>query len=70
MGLAEKIVEDIRTLPESKQIEVLDFVEYLKLKTEKDEELSWENLSISSAMRGMENEDSPYSLNDLRETFS
>jgi len=70
MGIAEKIVENIRTLPESKQMEVLDFVEYLKLKTEKDEELAWENLSISSAMRGMENEDSPYSLNDLRETFS
>ncbi len=70
MGIAEKIVENIRTLPESKQVEVLDFVEYLKLKTEKDERISWENLSISSAMSGMENEDSPYSLNDLRETFS
>lgn len=70
MGIAEKIVENIRALPESKQAEVLDFVEYLKLKTKKDEESAWENISISSAMRGMENEESPYSLKDLKETFS
>jgi len=70
MGIAEKIVKNIRTLPESKQIEVLDFVEYLKIKTEKEETMSWKNLSISAAMRGIENEDSPYSLTDLKETFS
>ena len=70
MGVAEKIVENILTLPESRQMEVLDFVEYLKLKTEKEEKIAWSNLSISSAMRGMENEESPYSLADLRETFS
>ncbi len=39
MGIAEKIVETVRTLPESKQVEVLDFIEHLKLKTEKDERM-------------------------------
>ncbi len=70
MGIAEKIVENIRTLPESKQVEVLYFIEYLKLKAEKDERMAWESFSISSAMAGMEDEDSPYSLNDLKDTFS
>ncbi|MCR4319927.1 MAG: hypothetical protein NUV74_06280 [Candidatus Brocadiaceae bacterium] len=59
-----------KILPESKQIEVLDFVEYLRLRTEKEENIEWIDLSLSSAMRGMEDEESPYSLNDLKETFS
>jgi len=57
-------------LPELKQIEVLDFIEYLKLKTERQENIDWSTLSLSSAMRGMENEQSHYSLNDLKESFS
>jgi hypothetical protein len=44
-------------LPESKQIEILDFIE-------------WADFSLSSAMRGMEDEQAPYSLNDLKESFS
>ena len=50
----------VSSLPESKQLEVLDFVEYLKLKIEKEENSDWSNFSISSAMRGMENEDQNY----------
>jgi hypothetical protein len=30
----------------------------------------WTDFSISSAMRGMEAEDTPYSLDDLKESFS
>jgi hypothetical protein len=70
MSLAERIIQNVKTLPESKQIEVLDFVEYLRLRTEKEENIEWMDLSLSSAMRGMEDEESPYSLNDLKETFS
>ena len=70
MSLAERIIQNVKTLPESKQIEVLDFVEYLRLRTEKEENIEWIDLSLSSAMRGMEDEESPYSLNDLKETFS
>ena len=70
MSLADKIINNVRTLPESKQIEVLDFIEYLRVKTERQENTGWSGFSLSSAMRGMENEESPYSLKDLRKSFS
>jgi uncharacterized protein DUF2281 len=70
MSLANKIINKVKELPELKQIEVLDFIEYLKLKTERQENIDWSTLSLSSAMRGMENEQSHYSLNDLKESFS
>jgi hypothetical protein len=67
MTLEEKIIKEIQELPESKKAEVLDFVEYLKTKTE---ERGWSDLSLSSAMRGMEEEESMYSIDDLKESFS
>lgn len=70
MSLTNKIINNVKELPELKQIEVLDFIEYLKLKTERQENIEWSTLSLSSAMRGMENEQSHYSLNDLKESFS
>ena len=70
MNLADKIIKNVKELPESKQIEVLDFIEYLRLKTERKDNIEWSTLSLSSAMRGMENEQSHYSLNDLEESFS
>jgi hypothetical protein len=69
MNLSEKILTTIASLPESKQVEVLDFVEYLKLKTEKEESGNWNSFSIASAMMGMENEDAIYSVTDLKETY-
>jgi hypothetical protein len=70
MILAESIIKHVQALPESKQVEVLDFVEYLCSKAEKQEIKDWTDLSLSSAMRGMENEQTQYSLNDLKESFS
>jgi hypothetical protein len=70
MSLADKIIKNVSALPKSKQIEVLDFIEYLRTKTERQENTGWSDFSLSSAMRGMENEKSPYSLNDLKESFS
>ena len=67
MSLEEKIIRQVHELAESKKAEVLDFVEYLKAKTE---EKDWSGFSLSSAMRGLEDEDSLYSLHDLREAFS
>ena len=32
MNLSEKIINNVKILPESKQIQILDFVEYLKSK--------------------------------------
>ncbi|MGR3174955.1 MAG: DUF2281 domain-containing protein [Candidatus Scalindua sp.] len=69
MSIAERININVKRLPESKQIEVLDFVEYLKSRAEKEEYKEWNDLSLSSAMRGMEDEQSPYSINDLKESF-
>lgn len=67
MSLEEKIIEQIQKLPDYKKAEVLDFVEYLRAKAE---EKDWSELSISSSMRGMEDEKSPYSLADIKESFS
>ena len=67
MSLEEKIIQHIHELPESKKAEVLDFINYLRNKTE---ERDWSDFSLSSAMRGMENEISPYSLEDLKESFT
>jgi len=45
-------------------------IKYLTIKAEVQNNMEWSGLSLSSAMRGMENEDSPYSLSDLKESFS
>lgn len=75
MSLSEKILKHIQEMPESFQAEILDFVEYLESKIKKGkksdrEETEWSELSLSYAMRDMENEYSPYSLNDLKERFA
>lgn len=69
MNITETIIETMKEFPESKQIEVFDFVEYLRQKTEKEADRSWSSLSIASAMRGMEDEESPYTINDLKEIY-
>jgi len=50
MILAESIIKHVQALPESKQVEVLDFLEYLRSKAEKQEIKDWTDLSLSSAM--------------------
>ena len=67
MSFEEKIIRHIQELPESKKAEVLDFVEYLRSKAE---EKKWLEFSLTSAMRGMENEVLPYTLEDIKESFS
>ena len=74
MSVSEKILKHIQELPEPFQAEVLDFVECLESKIKKgkkieDEETVWSELSLSFAMRDMEEEYSPYSLKDLKERF-
>jgi len=72
MTVAETIMQHVQTLPVSVQTEVLDFVSYLELKKgiKKNRDTDWSAFSLSEAMRGMESEDSSYSLNDLKETFA
>ena len=74
MVVAERIQHYVRRLPERLQTEVLDFVEFLMAKSEKDggaeADDQWPGLSLSAAMRGMEDEDAPeYSLSDMKESF-
>jgi hypothetical protein len=73
MTTMELIVERIRKLPEEKQAEVLDFVEFLDLKSGSaaaDEDLEWSLFSLAAAMNGMESEEEPeYTLADLKERY-
>lgn len=71
MTIAEKIQLYVRKLPSSVQVEVLDFVEYLLAKSARQENREWADLSLTLAMRGMEDEDGPtYTTSDLKVVFT
>jgi hypothetical protein len=75
MSVSERIYEEVKKLPEPLQTEVLDFIQYLASRVEresaKETELTSTDLSLSLAMQGMENENTPdYSTEDLKETYS
>ncbi len=77
MAIAEQIHERVRSLPEPIQIRVLNFVELLAQKAEvgkqnEVEELTnreWSKMSLAMAMRGVEDEETDYTLADLKEIF-
>ena len=70
MTTLEKIVETLKTMPESAQTEVLDFVEYLKSKADRGGDgYQWGQFSLDSAMRGIAEEPSPYEVQDIKEKF-
>lgn len=74
MVTADRIRRYVERLPLSLQEEVLRFVEYLLARSEGDaarsDDREWSRLSLSSAMRGLEDETSPnYSPADLKESF-
>ena len=69
MTLDEKIHQYVQKLPQSFQEELLDFVEYLVMKAEQEEQRDWAALSLSSAMREMEDDAVSYSLSDVRVAF-
>ena len=66
MTTAEAIIQHVRSLPESAQQEVLDFVVFLETRraesSKRQENAVWSEFSLDTAMRGMEDEDSPYTL--------
>ena len=67
MSTAEQIIHEIATLRPEKQSEVLEFVEFLKEKEKRNEENALREASLSSAMRGMEDEESLYTESDVVE---
>ena len=75
MVLTDRIQHYVQKLPASSQSEVLDFVQYLLEKAEREqgrrEEIEWSSLSIRYAMREMEDEEtSIYTPSDLKVKFS
>jgi Protein of unknown function (DUF2281) len=69
MTLDEKIYEYARKLPYSFQEELLDYIQYLLMKAEQQENQDWASLSLSSAMRDIEDEPALYSMSDIRVSF-
>ena len=69
MSTAERIIQKLSGLRPEKQSEVLDFIEFMKEKEKKKEENLFFESSLSSAMRGMEDEDAIYSEADINEKF-
>ena len=70
MTTLEKIVENLKTMPESTQAEVLDYVEFLKSKDERGGEgYKWGEFSLNSAMRGIAEELNSYGVEDIKEKF-
>jgi len=75
MDIDKEIQGSVQKLPTDMKVEVLDFVEYLLAKIEREtarpEELNWGELSLTLAMRGLEDEDGPeYTRQDLKEDFA
>ncbi|MFA7400255.1 MAG: hypothetical protein WCZ98_07230 [Sideroxydans sp.] len=78
MGYAE-LISRLEALPREKQAEVLQFVEFLSARcaTSADQPLAhaewtdaeFSKLSMSQAMRGMEQETVTYTSEDLRERW-
>ena len=73
MTTAEAIIQHLKALPDSAQRKVLGFVEFLESRrkdgTLREDDVSWSDFSLASAMRGMEDEDSIYTRADLKESF-
>jgi hypothetical protein len=70
MTLDEKIYQYARKLPYSFQEELLDFIQYLLMRAEQQEKQDWASLSLSAAMRDIEDEPDLYSISDIRVAFS
>ena len=69
MVLSEKIQEYIQKLPPSFQEELFDYLEFLLAKAEREDK-EWSRLSLTSAMRGMEDEPAIYTVADLKVKYS
>lgn len=69
MNLEKEVIERFKALPEHKQAEAIDFIDFLQKRTEAQEQERWGEFSLASAMRGMEDEDDFYTVGDLKEKF-
>ncbi|MCX7044930.1 MAG: hypothetical protein NTX50_05500 [Candidatus Sumerlaeota bacterium] len=73
MSTADLIFMTVKQLPQDRQAEVLDFAEFIHgraASADNNDDASWKAFSLSSAMRGMENDDMPeYSEKDIKESY-
>ncbi|MFZ3384885.1 MAG: hypothetical protein WA144_13260 [Candidatus Methanoperedens sp.] len=69
----EQIEKGIQTFPYQMQLEVLDFIGYLKSKLEIEharmEEIEWSNLSLANAVKDKDEPEEEYSEADLKEKW-
>nr|VFJ67905.1 MAG: Protein of unknown function (DUF2281) [Candidatus Kentron sp. FM]VFJ68427.1 MAG: Protein of unknown function (DUF2281) [Candidatus Kentron sp. FM]VFK16856.1 MAG: Protein of unknown function (DUF2281) [Candidatus Kentron sp. FM] len=73
MTTAQAIAQHVETLPEAAQREVLDFVEFIESRigpnAVRETDAGWSTFSLACAMRGMEDEPSPYTVADIKESL-
>jgi hypothetical protein len=75
MAVAQQIQESVQRLPTAFQAEVLNFVEYLLVKAEREalrqEEQEWSSFSLAAAMCDVEgDDDAEYTLSNLKVMFA
>lgn len=72
VGLAERIFEEVKTLPENEARKVLLFVEHVKVLDQiAGEKEGWEKLSLAGALAGLEDDVFPdYPEEQLLERWS
>jgi len=70
MAMDEQIYQYIQQLSTAQKAELLDFIQYLLIKAEKDQKKDWSALSLALAMDDMHNEPDLYSLDDIKVVFS
>ncbi len=69
MVMNQTIQKYIEKLPASYQETVVDFLAFLLDKAEREQDVEWSNISLTYAMRDMEDEPSEYSVADLKVTY-
>jgi hypothetical protein len=74
MIVTEKINQKLEKLPVEIQLEILDFVEFVAQKAERqnalEENRQWTDFSLAQAMKGLEDEETPeYTEADLKEKW-
>ncbi|MHB1354377.1 MAG: DUF2281 domain-containing protein [Anaerolineae bacterium] len=70
MTLNEKILRYTQKLPPSFQEELLDYLQYLTMKAEQQEKQEWSLMSLTSAMRGINEEEPAYGVADIKVVFA
>jgi hypothetical protein len=69
MVMNRTIQNYIEKLPASYQEVVVDFLAFLLAKAEREQDVEWSNISLTYAMRDMEDEPTEYTIADLKVAY-